>query len=150
MYNSVDSIVINKPREHVFRVAETYPCFISFYRSGEILYQDEKTIKVKISSEILGVPTSWIGDGKKKRFETIDYTQTQGFFKGLKAIWSFQELGESTIVSIDINFKLNLPVIGSFVEHFMGTRKVSKTVKGILSELKREAESKLPQEILLR
>src|SRR5581483_897393 len=144
MFTCHDSIVINSKRENVFRVAETYPCFIRFYRYGEILYQDDETMRVKIGAKIFGIPTSWIGEGKKKKFETIEFIQTQGLFKGLIAIWRFKEAEESTILSINISFGFRVPLIGKSLENFLGEKMVTKTIKGILMEMKRESETNFP------
>lgn len=141
MFTCQDSIIIDKVRGHVYRIAETYPHFVRFYRCGEILHQDDKIIKVKVGAKFFGIPTSWIGEGIKKKFETIEFTQTQGLFKGLVALWTFKEAGETTIVSIKINFNFNIPIIGSFLERLLGEKMVAKTIQGILKELKRESET---------
>jgi len=149
MYTCEESIIINKPRQYVFAVAETYPLFVTFYRSREILFQDAQTMTVRIGSEILGMKTSWIGEGRKKRFESIEFTQTQGIFKGLLAVWNFEDRSSDvTSVTIHIRFSLNLPMIGKFLEQFLGNVKVKKTIRGILMELKRESEQTSPADIL--
>lgn len=141
MFTCQDSITIDRAREQVFRIAETYPHFVRFYRCGEILHQDDENIRVKVGAKFFGFPTSWIGEGKKKRFETIEFTQTQGLFKGLVALWTFGDAGQSTIVSIKIKFSFDLPIAGSFLESLLGEKMVAKTIGGILKELKREAEA---------
>lgn len=142
MFECHDSITIDRKKELVFKTAETYPLFVRFFRYGEILYQDDEMIKVKIGAKIFGIPTSWIGEGKKKKFEKIEFIQTQGLFKGLIATWSFKEMGESTIFSIHIKFKFNIPLVGKLLENYFGTKMVAKTIQGILREMKREAEAK--------
>jgi ribosome-associated toxin RatA of RatAB toxin-antitoxin module len=141
MFTCQDSITIDRERAHVFHVAETYPHFVRFYRRGEILHQDDETIKVKVGAKFFGVPTSWIGEGIKKRYEAIEFTQTQGLFKGLVALWTFKDSGRSTIVSIKIKFSFDFPIVGRFLEHLLGEKMVAKTIQGILKELKRESES---------
>lgn len=141
MFTCQDSITIDRTRGHVFRIAETYPHFVRFYKSGEILHQDDENITVKVGASFFGVPTSWIGEGKKRRFETIEFTQTQGLFKGLVALWTFRDAGQSTTVSIKINFSFDVPIAGRFLEHLLGKKMVAKTIAGILKELKRESEA---------
>src|SRR5579862_7374873 len=106
MYTDRISIKIDRPRKHVFQIAETYPRLVSFYKSGEILYQDDKCIKVRVTSNIFGIPTSWEGKGEKKKYESIEYIQTRGLFKGLVAAWHFKDADESTVVSIRVSFAL--------------------------------------------
>ncbi len=148
MFTCGDSILIARKREHVFKTAETYPCFVRFFRYGKILYQDDELMRVKIGAKIFGVPTSWIGEGKKKKFETIIFTQTQGLFKGLIATWTFKEMKESTLISINVDFEFRVPLIGNFLENVLGKTVVAKTVRGILREMKREAETNSPVEVL--
>lgn len=145
MFDSQETIEIHRPKEHVFKVAESYPLFVRFFKSREILHQDDRTMRVRIGSTILGLPTSWIGEGKKTRFESIEFLQTQGFFKGLVAKWTFMSLSPSASrVSIQFRFQMTVPVIGGWLERTLVTLKVRPTVKGILAELKRTAESTAP------
>jgi ribosome-associated toxin RatA of RatAB toxin-antitoxin module len=99
-------------------------------------------MRVRIGSTILGLPTSWIGEGKKTRFDSIEFLQTEGFFKGLLAKWTFVSLSPSaTQVTIHIQLQMTVPLIGALVERILATVKIRPTVKGILAELKRAAES---------
>jgi ribosome-associated toxin RatA of RatAB toxin-antitoxin module len=141
MFHSQDSISIRRPRAQVYRVAENYPTFVKFYRQREILYKDDAFMRVRVGSVVLGLPTSWVGEGEKTPFEKIQFTQVQGLFKGLTATWHFTDAGDDTIVSIHTRFAFPIPVIGGSLATLVGNATVRKTVRIILTELKREVES---------
>ena len=141
MFASSESVLVNKDRKHVYGVAETYPQFAKFFRLGETLKQNDKEMVVRIGSTICGFPTTWIGHGRKTKFETIEFVQTEGLLKGLVAVWKFEDKGGSTGVTISSRFALNVPVAGGLLEWLIGTFKVKKTVRMILEALKEEAES---------
>ena len=141
MFSSSESVLVNRDRKHVYSVAETYPQFARFFRFGEILKQNDHEMIVKIGSTICGLHTSWVGHGKKIKFESIEFVQTEGLLKGLVAVWKFQDHDKSTEVTISSSFNLKVPLAGEPLEWLLGTFKVRKTVRMILEALKKEAES---------
>jgi ribosome-associated toxin RatA of RatAB toxin-antitoxin module len=98
-------------------------------------------MRVRVGSTVLGVPTTWVGEGRKTPFEKIEFTQIQGLFKGLTATWRFTDAKADTVVSIHICFAFPIPVIGGSLAKLIGNLTVRKTVRKILAELKREAEA---------
>lgn len=141
MFANTQSIIINRNRKYVYTVAETYPKFATFYQIRETISQSDDEMIVKVGSTLFGFPTSWIGQGKKTKFESIEFIQIEGILKGLIACWKFEETGLSTKVTISSKFILSIPLFGKLLEWIIGTFKVKKTVKLILEALKKEAES---------
>lgn len=141
MFSCSESIIVNARRERVYRAAEDYPRFATFYTAGEILENTEHAMVVRVTSTLCGIPISWKGHGKKVPFESIEFVQTEGLLKGLTALWTFRDQDHMCRVTIDSRFSLKIPAIGKLAEHLIGKYKVQKTITMILEALKRRAES---------
>lgn len=141
MYIGKQGIMINRNAEEVYRVAKTYPRFVSFFLDGSrILSEDEKKMFVEVHTRLFGwLPTSWRGEGVKRPYKAIRFTQTKGLFKGLTARWSFvPKTPQQTRVTICTSFcKAPLTPLG---ERVLGTFVVEKVTARILTELKRRSE----------
>lgn len=140
MYIGKQKITIKQSVDRVYNVAKTYPSFVSFFlRGSKILSEDERTIFVEVHSRLLGLRTSWRGEGVKLPCKYIRFTQTKGLFQGLIARWSFVADGrDSTRVSICTSFRK--PFLTPIGERVLGTFIVEKVTGRILSELKRQSE----------
>jgi len=134
-------MIIRRARPEVYQVAERYPLFATFCRSREILVQNESELVVRVGSTLWGYPTTWIGQGKKVKNETIEFVQTDGFLKGLVALWKFEDTGSSTKVTIAFRFNLAIPGIGHGLEWLIGNYKVKRTARMILLALKEASET---------
>lgn len=141
MFVGEQQISIRSSLEAVYKMAETYPDFVSaFSRKSKRLFQDENSVEVLIVANLLGIfPTSWKGFGKKTRNKSIKYLQTKGLFEGLTADWNFEVNGDSVIVKIITKFEK--PSWGLFLEGLIGRNVVEKTTGKILIDLKKEAEA---------
>jgi ribosome-associated toxin RatA of RatAB toxin-antitoxin module len=140
VFSCSESILINETREQVYRVAEEYPRFATFYKAGEILENTDRTTVVRITSTLCGIPISWRGHGKKVPQESIEFVQTEGLLKGLSALWTFRDHNQICRVTIESHFSLEIPVVGRLVEQLLGRYKVRKTIRLILTALKHRAE----------
>lgn len=134
-------MIIRRARPEVYRIAERYPLFATFFRSREILAQSEQELVVRVGSTLWGYPTTWIGRGKKIKNESIEFVQTDGLLKGLVALWKLEDTGSSTKVTIAFHFNLAIPAIGHALEWLIGTYKVKRTVRLILLAMKKECET---------
>ena len=141
MYIGKQKIEISREREKVYEIARTYPRFVTFFRKGsKILSETEDRLLVEVHSKILGLPTSWRGEGIKTRPKAIRFTQTKGLFKGLKAHWSFVPKGPTqTAITICTSFKK--PVLTPLLERALGNYVVEKVTSKILAELKQACEA---------
>jgi ribosome-associated toxin RatA of RatAB toxin-antitoxin module len=140
MFTGSEAAVIQRGRQEVYRLAETYPLFATGFRAGEILAQSPDEIVVKVGSSIWGYPTTWIGRGTKTKDESIAFVQTDGLLKGLQALWKFEDVESFTKVTITFHFTLRIPGIGPLLELLIGELKVKPTVKMILRSLKKASE----------
>ena len=66
--------------------------------------------------------------------KSIDFTQTKGLFKGLRAFWSFEKNGNGTRISISTKFEK--PAAGFLGEWLLGKFLVERTTRKILLELR--------------
>lgn len=138
MFNGVQTIIIPFERKTVYEAAETYPYFVSFFsKNSKVIEQNDVYVKVEVHTKLLGFfPTKWEGIGKKQRYQSIYYTQTQGLFKGLTAVWNFEDLNNGTRVSIRSTFSK----LGLLDKWLLGKFVVESTTQRILAELKHYLE----------
>lgn len=141
MLETEKSTIINQNLEKVYAIAETYPEFVSFYKEKKILFQDERILTVKMSASFYGVVLTWKGEGIKTKNKSIEFSQTQGLLKGLKAIWIFERL-ENNLTKVTIKTIINFNSIGKMFEKIIVNLLVSKTTSKILSSLKYVAEER--------
>lgn len=142
MFQGTQSIWISQNRKTVYEVAQSYPTFVRFFSSkSRIIDQNASRTYVEVHTNLLGIyPSVWQGEGIKKPYDEIDFTQTQGLFQGLKAIWSFRDKDGGTEVSILTTF--SKPKLGPFLEQILGKYLVEATTRKILSELRFQSEKK--------
>lgn len=137
MYQGLSTIIIDRPLEKVYSKACTYPTFVRFFlNKSKIIYSDPKKIEVEVHARLFGFwRTKWQGEGIKSLNKSIDFLQTEGMFKNLKASWMFEPMNVSTKVSIQTTFSKPL------FERFLGEKLVERTTQRILQELKTACES---------
>ena len=135
------SIDIHKDAQGVFKVAETYPLFVTFFNKKIILQSSSAELNVRVGMNRYGINFVWEGIGRKEFPRRISFVQTKGLLKGLKAIWEFQQTGPGTChASIHSEFTKKFPIIGSLVEGPLSKYLVEKTTVKILQELKKACE----------
>ena len=135
MYVGTQAIWLPANKNQVYEVAKTYPSFVRFFfRDSRIVRQSDQRLLVQICTKLFGIfPTRWYGRGVKERNQSIRFTQSKGLFKGLIAVWTFEEASNGTRVSICTRFAK--PKIGTLGEWFLGKFVVERTTRKILSEL---------------
>lgn len=142
MFETESSIDIAGSLEKVYAIAETYPRFVPFYEIKEILFEDEEKIIVKISSSFYGIKLTWEGEGLKNKNNSINFIQTKGLLKGLKARWTFEDLKDNT-VKVSIRSQIDfIFFLGKIFEKFLGVLLIPNTLKRILYSLKYAVEGK--------
>lgn len=143
MYIGKQSAKINRDVERVYKVAATYPSFVSFFLKGSrVLFGDDKKLFVEVHSKLFGLRTTWYGEGVKAPFKVIQFIQTKGLFKGLRARWSFiSKEPNETKVTICTSFRK--PYLTPLGERLVGNFVVEKITAKILTELKRHSEEQL-------
>src|SRR3990167_8469696 len=106
MFTGTQSIFINGNKKKVYEVAQTYPSFVRFFLKGSrVLQETDNTMEVEVHAKWFGFyKTKWQGYGKKDPCNLIHFTQTQGLFKGLIALWRFEETSGGTHVTIETTF----------------------------------------------
>ena len=140
MYIGKQGIEIECSRSTVFRVAKSYPTFVRFFLEGSrILAEDNDTLYVEVHSRLLGLKTSWRGEGKKIPEKAIRFTQTKGLFRGLVARWSFIEKSPS-LTKVRICTAFDKGFLTSFGERVLGKHLVERVTAKLLSELKFKSE----------
>ena len=142
MFIGIQSIAILANQKEVFSIAETYPNFVGFFLpQSQIIKQSDNYVEVKVCSKLFGFyRTEWLGRGIKKPHYEIFFEQTEGPFKGLTAVWAFEEYADITQATITTTF--SKPNLGKFFEYCLGKLVVEKTTGKILKELKNKAENR--------
>ncbi len=135
MYRGITRIWLPYTRPEVYKVAVMYPDFVRFFQKGSrVIKENQKGKAVFVKASLLGLfPTQWVGRGLKRPFNKIEFSQTHGLFKGLKAAWCFREKNGGTEVAIRTKF--SKPWMGSWIEIAVGRLVVENTTKKILREL---------------
>ena len=139
MFLAKQTTFIRQDLSLVYSIAETYPNFVRFFRSGSrALRQGKDSLQVEIHGALFGFPISWQGDGLKRQDRYIRFIQTRGLLKGLVAGWSFLSVGSDTKVTIMTYF--NKGWLTPLGERYFGKYVVEKVSRGILQELKAQSE----------
>lgn len=142
MFISERSILIDADVEKVYAVAETYPKFVSFYTQREILFENKEKVIVRMSSMFYGKEFTWEGEGFKNKNTSINFVQTKGLLKGLRAVWVFDKLKDN-VTRVTIKTQLSFDSFFSrLFEKILGYSLVTNTTTRILSCLKSAAENK--------
>jgi len=144
MYIGKKAITISRSRARVYSVATTYPKFVSFFLNGSrVLLEDDVKLLVEVHNRLVGLRISWQGEGVKSQNRCIQFTQTKGLFKGLRARWSFVSKPDGqTKVTICTSFQK--PLFTPVGEMILGRFLVECVTEKILRELKRKAEYSNP------
>lgn len=141
MFVSEKSIIIKGNLEKVYTIAETYPRFVPFYKKKEVLFENQEKIIVRISSIFYGKELSWEGQGIKNKNKSIDFIQTKGLLRGLRATWVFEDLRDDR-VKVSIKTQLNFHFfLGKIFEKILGNLLIPNTTTKILSSLKYTIDS---------
>ena len=142
MIKTESSIEIQKPIDEVYKIAESYPRFVSFFHKREVVESTDRSLSVRVGMKRFGVNFEWEGEGQKEPARAIRFTQTKGLLKGMKANWFFDsEDNKKTKVSIKTSFEFKIPAIGFILEKSFSTFLVERTTQKILNELKKSSES---------
>lgn len=128
-------IFIESPIEKVYQIAETYPTFVKFYSIKSIVENNDSKIIVNVGYRLFGFLIRWAGIGEKIKNSSINYIQTKGFLKGIKARWNFVSLGDKTKVTIDIEVKDSIRFFSWFIK-----KRIKKVIDSILLDLKDAVE----------
>lgn len=138
---SFASKTIDAPIEKVFSVAENYPHFVGAFNVKKTLYSDESKVRVQVGTVKFGRQFVWEGEGIKDRNNQIDFTQTNGLFKGLKAIWRFKKLDSNkTAVEIETLFNSDFLLFKGLLENLSKKYLIENTTVQILEHLKIQSE----------
>lgn len=136
------SLRICRPLEEVFKQAESYPAFVGFFHKKETKSSSDSFLSVEVGMKRYGLTFEWAGEGVKTKNKSIDFTQTKGLLKGMKARWTFTPIHDhETEVAIEADFEMKIPVAGFILERAFSGLLVEKTTQRILSELKKVSES---------
>ena len=132
MVTFTNSVVISKPLEQTYMVAEQYPKFVDFYKDREIINSDDYTSEVRVSSVFLGLKFIWKGMGIKERNKKLTWVQSEGLLSGMRAEWIFAAIPQGTNVTLQVTYDSKSP----FWDKIASVIFIRKTVPKILQCLK--------------
>lgn len=141
MYWAERAIVIDENLEKVYAIAHTYPRFVDFYKKKDVVFESQEKIIVRMASSFYGIVLNWEGEGIKNKDKSINFTQTKGLLKGLRADWVFEPQDNKTKVTIRAELRTNF-WMGEMFGKILGSLFVPNTLIKILSSLKNAVENK--------
>lgn len=138
-------IEINAPFEEVFKIAqnvEDYPQFMPSIKAVQVLEKegDRRITQWTARVEELGRTISWKEEDiwDKERGE-CRFRSIAGDFSKYEGIWSFQKRGDTTFVSLRIEYEMHIPLIGVLLQGLI-RRKVEESARDMLEGLKERCE----------
>jgi hypothetical protein len=121
-----NSITIRAPLQNIFLAAADlpkWPEFLSHYRYNRYISQMPWGGIVRMAAVRSGIPTSWISiyriDPEARQLHFEHLKSTLNATRGMKVIWSFQELGDEVNVEITHELELKWPIIGGIVAEWI-------------------------------
>jgi ribosome-associated toxin RatA of RatAB toxin-antitoxin module len=136
-----DVIVIDEDLNKVYSIASDIDKqheFIPGYKPSKIIGRTEEgALIVERTAEIDGKEMKWQSSAEFIENKAINFKQLEGKLKGMDIIWEFESVDEGTKITIEHDFKLNIPVIGWLAERYIAKPKIDKITRGVLEGLKK-------------
>ena len=108
---------------------ESYPSFLTWCDSSEILSREDHLVTASLSINFLGFKSSITTLNRLYRPEKIEMSLQEGSFKSFKGTWLFEVVSlEKTRVSYAMEYQISNPITGvlvkkklaSFIDQFVG------------------------------
>ncbi|MBC7328771.1 SRPBCC family protein [bacterium] len=138
-------IEIHAPFEKVFQIAknvEEYSQFMPSIKSVRVLEEEgNRRITEWIGRvEELGRTITWKEEDvwDQERGE-CRFRSLEGDFNKYEGIWLFQKKGDTTLVSLRIEYEMHIPLIGALLQGLI-RRKVEESASDMLEGLKERCE----------
>ena len=125
-------IEVEASAEKLYQVVsdiESYPSFLTWCDSSEILSIEGHLVTASLSINLLGFKSSITTLNRLRRPEKIEMSLQEGPFKSFKGTWLFEVVSlEKTRVSYAMEYQISKPVTGllvkkklaSFIDQFVG------------------------------
>ncbi len=144
MTKTQNSIIINAHLEKIYHLAqavEKYPEFIPGYKESKIIGRENGKIIIERAASINNRLIRWKSKAWFNPYKSIEFEQIEGKLKGMKVEWFFEQIPGGTKVTIIHIFKLNIPLIGRFLEKTVARPRIEKMTDTVLTALKNKIES---------
>ncbi|MCK4533369.1 SRPBCC family protein [bacterium] len=144
MTKTQNSIIINAHLEKIYHLAqavEKYPEFIPEYKESKIIGRENGKIIIERAASINNRIVRWKSKAWFNHNKSIEFEQIEGKLKGMKVKWFFEQISGGTKVIIIHIFKLNIPLIGWFLEKLVARSRIEKMTDTVLTALKNKIES---------
>jgi ribosome-associated toxin RatA of RatAB toxin-antitoxin module len=146
-----NSILIRAPLQNIFAAASDlakWPEFLPHYRYNRFISKMPWGGIVRMAAVRTGIPTSWISvyriDPETRQLQFEHLKSALNATRGMKVIWSFQELQNEVKVEITHELDLKWPLIGGFVaEWIVGWFFIHHIASKTLAGLKKKMEGSL-------
>ncbi|MCK5535030.1 SRPBCC family protein [bacterium] len=138
-----NSIIINADLEKIYQLAqavEKYPEFIPEYKESKIIGRENGKIIIARAALINQHLMRWKSKVWFSPNKSIEFEQIEGKLKGMQVKWTFEQIPGGTKVTILHLFKLNIPLIGWFLEKLVARPRIEKTARNVLISLKKRIE----------
>ncbi|MEW6606211.1 MAG: SRPBCC family protein [bacterium] len=146
MIQTKNTIIINKDIDKVFEIAtdfERYPEFIPTYKKVKIIEKNADNIIIERSGMAGGKEITWRSLVKLEKNKSITAEQLAGPIPGMKIEWLFEEVGNTTKITLIHNFEYKkIPLIGPIIGKFIVAKIVYKMADDTLKAIKNRVEAR--------
>ena len=113
------SALVPYTREEMYELVfdvESYPHFMPWCSSSEVLSRDEDEIRATIDMSVGGVQKSFTTRNRYQDGKVIEIQLVEGPFKCLHGCWRFDSLGDDGCkIALDMEYEFDSKVLGSVV-----------------------------------
>lgn len=112
--HSTISITIDGDLQHIYTIGsqiENWPNLLPHYRYVDVLWRDDNRMVAKMGASRDGIPVSWMCWQERLPDEPrIVFRHIDGFTRGMKVAWTFEQHDDLVTVSITHDFMKGWPI----------------------------------------
>lgn len=132
------SKIIPAPKYNIIRLltkVNDFPSYMPTVKEASILEKTHNTMKTKWRVQVDGVPINWVEqDTLALRQNAIYFQAIEGDLHKFRGEWKFSDHPEGTMVSIDVDLKIEIPAIKEFAQGYIKNM-LTKNFEAMLSAL---------------
>ncbi len=134
------SRIISAEKDRVFRLLTKvweFPSYIATVKEVKLLSREHNKMKTKWRVQVDSIPISWVEEDVLDLNEnTISFRALEGDLSEYNGRWALEEHSEGTIVTVDINLKIDIPAIKDFAGAYL-KKMITKNFEAILEAVEK-------------
>ncbi|MFH1369043.1 MAG: SRPBCC family protein [Elusimicrobiota bacterium] len=137
------SIIIKESFFKVYAVAcdiEHQHEFIPGYEPAVISKTNDGKMVIQRTAALNKKKMTWKSTAEFAPNKFILFKQIEGRLKGMEIEWLFDAVDEGTMLTITHTLRLNIPIIGRFIETYIAKPAIDKLTSNVLKGLKNKME----------